>query len=123
MTYVEKHLNITGVLWILSGSLGLIFTLYGYWILFLISFLLNIGTEASIILSTVTTGFSLFLAILSIPQIIGGIWLIKRKEWARILVLSLAFLNLINFPLGTALGIYSILILLKEETVRLFKSI
>ena len=46
--------------------------------------------------------------------------LIKRKEWGRIMVLVVSFFNLINFPLGTALGIYSIIILMKEETAKLF---
>ncbi len=44
----------------------------------------------------------------------------KKREWARILVLLFAFLNLINFPFGTALGVYSIVILFNSEAVKLF---
>ena len=56
----------------------------------------------------------------SIPGIIGGIGLLKRKNWARILVLVLGFLNLIDIPVGTALGIYTLWVLFKEDTARLF---
>jgi len=46
--------------------------------------------------------------------------LIKRKEWGRILALVVSFFNLIWFPLGTALGVYSIIILLNDESVKIF---
>lgn len=119
---MEKHINIIGALWIVSGALGLTFALLVFGILFGISFIPDIGYEAPIILRTVGLGVSLFFIILSVPDIIGGIWLMKRQEWARILVLVLAFLNLINFPLGTALGVYSIVILLNEKMVQFFKA-
>ena len=35
----------------------------------------------------------------------GGIYLLKYRPWARILLLVLGFLNLIEIPFGTALGI------------------
>jgi len=37
------------------------------------------------------------------------------------LTLIVAFLSILNFPLGTALAIYSFVILIKEETIQLFK--
>jgi hypothetical protein len=55
-------------------------------------------------------------------HLIGEIALLKRQEWGRTLVLVIFFFNLINFPLGTALGVYSLVILLKEETVKLFRT-
>jgi len=57
---------------------------------------------------------------MSIPGIVGGIGLLKRKYWARILILVLCFLSLLSIPFGTALGIYGIWILLKSETVEIF---
>src|SRR5215469_7451396 len=40
--------------------------------------------------------------------------LYERKPWARVLGLVVAFLALLRFPLGTALGIYTIWVLLPE---------
>jgi len=116
---MDKHVDFISILWIVSGSLGILLAIFIFWLLWGITFIPNIGHEASYILRLVATWGSIFLAVFSVPEIIGGIGLIKRKEWGRIVVLVVSFFNLINFPLGTALGIYSIIILLKEETVKL----
>jgi hypothetical protein len=117
---MDKHVDIISILWIVSGSLGILLAIFAFWLLWGITFVPNIGYEATYILRLVATWGSIFLAVFSAPEIIGGIGLIKRKEWGRIVVLVVSFFNLINFPLGTALGIYSIIILMKEETAKLF---
>ena len=52
-------------------------------------------------------------------KIVGGIALLQRRPWARILVLVLSFLSLIMFPIGTAYGVYAIWVLMKDDTLRL----
>jgi uncharacterized membrane protein len=59
-----------------------------------------------------------FLAVLSVPAI-GGIGLLRGQEWARILVLILSVLNLFNIPIGTAISMYSIWVLMQPETVEI----
>ena len=44
----------------------------------------------------------------------AGIGLLQRAPWARTLALVMAFLSLISFPFGTALGIYTIWVLLSS---------
>jgi hypothetical protein len=56
----------------------------------------------------------------SILGIIGAIGVLKRKEWGRILLLVISFFHLARVPLGTILGVYSIWVLLSDETIRLF---
>ena len=60
------------------------------------------------------------LIFLSIPSILAGIGLYKRKAWARILALVLCFLSLISIPIGTALGIYGIWVLFDDESKEIF---
>jgi hypothetical protein len=79
-------------------------------------------SEAIAITSIVGPAVALFFVLLSTPGLIGGIYLLKHRPWARILVLVLGFLNLIEIPIGTALGIYTIWVLFKDETVDLFIS-
>jgi hypothetical protein len=62
------------------------------------------------------------IALLSVPAIIGGIGLLKYREWARILLIVMSSLNLINIPFGTALGIYGLWALLNDSTRVLFKN-
>jgi predicted nucleic acid-binding Zn ribbon protein len=42
----------------------------------------------------------------------AGIGLLQRASWARVLTLVMGFLSLVSIPFGTALGIYTIWVLL-----------
>jgi hypothetical protein len=55
------------------------------------------------------------LALISLPGIIGGVGLLGERNWARILVMIVGILHLFNFPIGTALGIYTLWALLSHE--------
>jgi hypothetical protein len=44
--------------------------------------------------------------------------LFERQPWARALGLALGILALIRFPLGTALGIYTLWVLAPEQSSR-----
>jgi hypothetical protein len=69
----------------------------------------------------VATIVAIILVVCSVPGIIAGWGLLKYKEWARILLIILSALNILNFPFGTALGIYAIWALVQKETIALFK--
>jgi hypothetical protein len=58
--------------------------------------------------------------VLAAPSIVAGYGLLKWKEWARILTLILSCLAVFNFPLGTAIAVYSFWVLLNNETTPLF---
>ena len=75
------------------------------------------------ILSIIGSVLMLIALTLSVPGIIGelGGGLLKRKAWARILMIVLSALNLINIPLGTLLGIYGLWVLLSRDTELLFR--
>ena len=118
---LEKHVNLIGIFWIVLGALTFFGGLITFFILFGISFIPDMGYEAPVILRTIGVGVAIFLFILSIPKIIAGIGLMKKKEWGRILALVVAFLSVLSFPLGTALAIYSFVILVKDETIQLFR--
>ena len=62
---------------------------------------------------------ALAIAVCSIPGLIAGFAYLRHREWARITLLVVSFLYLVNIPLGTLLGGYSIWVLMQEETVRL----
>jgi hypothetical protein len=117
---MDKHIQLIGILWIVYGGLTLLAGIVGFLLLFGISMFPDIQTGAPTILRLVALAVIFFVALLGVPKIIGGVWLLKRKEWSRILILVLSFLSLLNFPLGTALGVYSLVILLNQDTIRLF---
>jgi hypothetical protein len=117
---MDKHVQLIGILWIVYGIMGLLFAFFVFLVLFGVSFIPDMGNIAPGILRLIAWISSLFFLALALPQIIAGMGLMKRKEWGRILALIVSFFHLISFPLGTALGIYSFVILLKPETIKLF---
>ncbi len=116
---MKQHVTILGVIHIAFGALGLL----GALIVFVSvtgGGLISQDPDAMKVTAIVGTSIAAFLTLISLPGIIAGFGLIKLKPWARILVLVLAVVNLLNIPFGTALGIYSFWALLNEETVAMF---
>lgn len=117
---MEKHLTAVAALQVGLSILGVLLGIFVFVLLTGIGVIAQ-EKEALFILSTIGTGVGVFFLVISVPGIIGGIGLFKRKEWARILVVILAAINLLNIPFGTALGVYSIWVLVQKETVQLFR--
>ena len=120
---IDKHVTLLGILHIVMSSFAL---LAGIVILVIFSGVGMLLTQvdatdamenqvASGILFVFGTLLSGLLLLISVPGIIAGIGLLRRKEWSRILALIIGFLNLLNIPFGTALGIYTIWVLFKPE--------
>ena len=120
---MQDHVKIIGILWIVFGCFSLLAAAALFMILFGVSFFHGVLEDpvAPGILRIIAVLVSGFLALIGIPKVIGGIGLLKGKEWGRICVLIVSFLSLMSVPFGTALGIYSIVILLNKETAALFQ--
>jgi len=116
---MEKHLTLVAALNIGFGALGVLIATVVF-IAVAGGGMLSGDPEAITITLLVATAISAFIFIVSLPEIIGGIGLLMRKRWARILVLIIACINLLEVPFGTLVGIYSIWVLINEETVKLF---
>ncbi|MCA9743309.1 MAG: hypothetical protein H6695_01070 [Deferribacteres bacterium] len=117
---MDQHVRILGVLYIAFNLIALAVAA----LIFLIltgAGVLSGDAEALFITSTVGMVIGLFLGMLSLPGIVAGIGLLKRREWGRILALILGVLNLLNIPFGTLLGLYSLWVLANQETINLFR--
>jgi len=113
---MERHITVVAVLHIAYNIVGILIGL------FLFTFLTGIGIftgddVALTVLMLVATFLAGLFLIGSIPGIIGGIFLLQRREWARILVIIVSFFDLLHVPLGTLLGAYSLWVLLNSEVV------
>ena len=112
---MEQHIRIVAILYIVLGILGLVVAL-----IVLVggvgAGLMSGDRDAAIAGGTCATVFAIVIAVLSLPNLIAGMGLRSRKEWARILTIILSAINLLNFPLGTAIGIYALWALLNDES-------
>jgi hypothetical protein len=116
---MNKHIDVLGILYIVFGALGLLLGGFLFVVIAGTGFISG-EPEAMTVLGIIGTALGFLFVIFSVPEIIGGIFLLQRKSWARILVLILGFINLIDIPFGTALGIYTIWVLFKDETIAIF---
>ena len=117
---MHKHVLIVGILYIVLSAMSLVGAVFVFMVLAGSATVVG-DTDVVMISSLVGLIVALFLAITAIPGLVAGYALIKGYNWGRILGLILAFLNLINIPFGTILGIYAFWALLHNDTIEYFK--
>lgn len=117
---MEKHINVVALLQIGLSVFNLILVLLFYSIMSLVGSFVN-DPDASVIIEIVAKFISVFLIIISIPGLLAGFGLYKRKEWGRILTILIGAVQIFCFPIGTAIGIYSIWALIQPETIKFFE--
>jgi hypothetical protein len=116
---MQEHVTILGALYLALNLLKVIIAIIVF-VVISSGGLLSGDMEAIAITSTVGSIIAFILIIFSVPGIIAGIGLLKRRPWARILTLVLGCLELMVIPFGTILGIYTIWVLMKEESAAIF---
>jgi len=119
---MQDHVKVIGILWVIFGAFCLCLAFFAFLFFFGVAQIPNVEDVGPGVLRVIGLVISSFLALIGLPQIIGGLGLIQHKEWARILMLVVSFISLPHVPFGTALGVYSMIILFNPETVRLFQA-
>jgi hypothetical protein len=119
---VKRHADLLGVLYLAWGA---IFTLVGLAGLALTAGAVAIarsagaaegGSDLAAGLTAITFGGIAALALLwGVLHLWLGAALRRYRPWARLIGLGFAFINLVLFPFGTALGAYACWVLLNEE--------
>ena len=112
---MDQHKKVLGIIFIVTASLSILVMLtVNMFIGTLFEFIIDKANEedAALVLDMVrqlvtiiTWTVTLFI---SIPSIIAGIGLLNKQRWALTMALILGCLKLLSFPIGTAIGVYSI---------------
>lgn len=116
----QSHVQLVAVLHIVRSALLLLLGLFVLGLLSSIG-LISEDETAFMILSIVGTFVGGLLFVIALPGLIGGIGLLKHQEWARITIIIVSILSLLDIPLGTALGGYSLWVLMRNEAGPLFR--
>lgn len=112
---MRQHVTLLGAFLIAHSALSLLLAM----ILFISiagGGMLSGDATAMAITGTLAAVLGGFFVLLALPGLIAGIGLLRGKKWARVLGLIVCILSLVNIPLGTALGIYGIWVLTRDET-------
>jgi hypothetical protein len=123
---VRDHVRLVGILWMAYSALHVVagvlilaaLSLFGHaihipnhppevtvWLRLLFSFI------GWLILAKAAVGF------------FAGWGLLQREEWARIVALVVGFVALLNVPVGTALGVYTLWVLLPSQSDDEYKAL
>ena len=116
---METHIKILGWLTIANGALTLLIGSFVFVILAMIGAVSG-EPEAFGILAVSGLITGMFMVALSTPSLLAGAGLLWGKNWGRILTIIVSFFNLFSFPIGTALGIYGLYVLLRQEANEYF---
>lgn len=120
---MEIHKRILSILYIISGSLQILGMLFmSAFISVIIPFIMDeAGPDAQWIFVWIVPFIRMIaigiIIIFSIPSIIGGIGLLNNKSWALTLLLVLGCFKLFSFPIGTAIGIYTIWVYSEDHKI------
>jgi hypothetical protein len=106
---VTGHLRNLAILWLAYSALrllpGLVLNSFSDW-----GF--PFGGDVPFFVHGIVRAVGGVFLVTGVIGIICGWGLYERRSWARILAIVLAFLNLLHPPFGTAIGIYTLWVLL-----------
>ncbi len=117
---MEKHIQILAALHIALSALGLLIAVLVF--LGLLGGGLIFGDVGALAITGAVGFFVLILLlVICLPGLVGGIGLLRRRRWSRLVLIIVGALNILNFPFGTALGVYTIWVLTKPEVERILR--
>ena len=118
---MKKHVTVVGAIHIGFGVLGLIAAVAVFFALNFAKGFVENEEVPTMILGFLSVSLPLLIGVLSTLGLIGGIGLLSFLPWARYLVIVIAALGCLNIPIGTLKGVYTLWVLLQDETIKLFE--
>jgi Mg2+/Co2+ transporter CorB len=117
----EEHNKTLATLWFIYGAMhGL--TLLGLLLLILIV-RLSVSDALSVSVFWIAIAvitFVMLIMIVGLLPLVIGIGFRKRSRWLKPLAFALSIVSLINIPIGTALGIYTIKFFRSDAGINLY---
>jgi hypothetical protein len=118
---VRAHVRLLGILWMAYSSLhviGGVAVIVVAKTIFNPAFHISGGPppEITVWLQPLLLFVGLLLLAKAAAGFIAGWALLQRERWARTMALIMGFIALLNIPLGTALGVYTLWVLLPSQS-------
>jgi hypothetical protein len=118
---IAGHVRLLGILWLGMSAFHLVPALF-------MLFLFGRGfpflpPEVPYFVHGILQAVGWFLIAGSVLGAIAGWGLLDRQPWARMLAIVLGFLHLLNMPFGTALGIYTLWVLLPAQSEQEYRQV
>lgn len=119
-TRVADHRQILGMLWIVYAGFhlivaGVLFVMANTFFPHVAQMPQSRGGPPLTFLVPLLTFISVLILAKGLLAAAGGLGLIQRSHWARTIALVSAFLALFSIPFGTALGVYTLWVLMSAN--------
>jgi hypothetical protein len=125
---VQQHVQMLSILWMAYAALHLVGgvvviviakTLFSH----IIQLHGGPPPEVTVWLEPLLTFVGWFILVKAAASFIAGWGLLQRQEWGRIFALVMGFIALLNIPIGTAIGIYTLWVLLPSQSDDEYKAL
>jgi hypothetical protein len=118
---MKKHVTVVGAIHIGFGILGLVGAVAVFFALNFAKGFVENDEVGVMVLRFLSISLPLLIGCMSTLGLVGGIGLLSYMSWARYLVIVVAALGCLNIPIGTLKGVYSLWVLLQDDTVKIFE--
>ena len=117
---VARHVRLLGILWMVLSGFRLIpglimMSIFGEGRRFI--------PGVPFFVHGIVSSIGLVFVVAAILGLAAGWGLLQREPWARMLAIVLGVLNLFDLPFGTAIGIYTLWVLLPGESEREYREL
>ena len=119
---LQEHVRLLAILWFAFGA----FEMLGGVVLMILANTLFVnlaamqtpqpGEPSLAFLRPLISVVGIFVLGKGLAGVLAGYGLLNREAWGRVLALVLGFLALIHVPIGTALGVYTLWVLLPANS-------
>ena len=124
---VQEHVRLLAMLWMAYSALnvlgGVVMIVVANTIFGRITHVAQVPDEITIWLRPLLMSIGSITLMKAAAGFFAGWGLLQREPWARILALVVGFLALLNVPLGTALGIYTLWVLLPAQSDQEYRAL
>jgi phage shock protein PspC (stress-responsive transcriptional regulator) len=123
---VQEHVRLVGLFWLALAAFNTIGAIVLYVIANTVFARMNqMGEPAGpTFLRPLLSTIALLLFGLAACEFVAGWGLLQHERWARVIALVLSFISLfMNIPFGTALGIYTMWVLLPAQSERDYETL
>jgi len=124
---MRDQVSVVGILWMILGTLTILASAFlgllgggGAMMGFLNAGHDHDAAAAGAIMGGLFGAIAVGVFVMGLLSLIAGINVRKWKPWARIVTIILSILNLLSFPIGTAIGVYSLVVLFNADVVAAF---
>jgi len=118
---VQQHAHLLGILWLAMSAFnavgGLLLVILGTVLFPHLHEMKDVPPDVPVgFLTALFTTLGIIVLAKAALGFLAGWGLTQREAWARVLALVLAFISLFNIPFGTAIGVYTLWVLLPGQS-------